>query len=145
MGTKELKEFCALDEAANELLKFAMQGEAVASGSVHVYNIAPSLFGGLVKSSVGLALLLAIYLANLYAAYEVSVIRARPALQVVGAVNEAAGERGIVVNAARALGLQASHGMLRAGMQADCAVWDLGHPNELAYWFGRNPCRRVVV
>jgi homoserine kinase len=31
-----------------ELLKFAMKGEAVASGSVHVDNIAPSLFGGLV-------------------------------------------------------------------------------------------------
>jgi homoserine kinase len=31
-----------------ELLKHAMQGEAVASGSVHVDNIAPSLFGGLV-------------------------------------------------------------------------------------------------
>jgi len=30
------------------LLKFAMQGEAVASGAVHVDNIAPSLFGGLV-------------------------------------------------------------------------------------------------
>ena len=30
------------------LLKFAMQGEQVASGSVHVDNIAPSLFGGLV-------------------------------------------------------------------------------------------------
>jgi homoserine kinase len=31
-----------------ELLKYAMQGEAVASGSLHVDNIAPSLFGGLV-------------------------------------------------------------------------------------------------
>ena len=31
-----------------DLLKFAMQGEAVASGSMHVDNIAPSLFGGLV-------------------------------------------------------------------------------------------------
>lgn len=31
-----------------QLLKFAMQGEAVASGSLHVDNIAPSLFGGLV-------------------------------------------------------------------------------------------------
>jgi homoserine kinase len=30
------------------LLQYAMQGEAVASGSVHVDNIAPSLFGGLV-------------------------------------------------------------------------------------------------
>jgi len=31
-----------------ELLQFAMQGEAVASGSLHVDNISPSLFGGLV-------------------------------------------------------------------------------------------------
>ena len=31
-----------------ELLKFAMQGEAVASGALHVDNIAPSLYGGLV-------------------------------------------------------------------------------------------------
>jgi homoserine kinase len=31
-----------------ELLRFAVQGEAVASGSVHVDNIAPSLYGGLV-------------------------------------------------------------------------------------------------
>lgn len=36
----------SLDKLA--LLKFAMKGEAVASGSVHVDNIAPSLFGGLV-------------------------------------------------------------------------------------------------
>jgi homoserine kinase len=36
----------ALDRT--RLLKFAMQGEAVASGSVHVDNIAASLFGGLV-------------------------------------------------------------------------------------------------
>lgn len=31
-----------------ELLKYAMQGEAVASGSIHADNISPSLFGGLV-------------------------------------------------------------------------------------------------
>jgi homoserine kinase len=31
-----------------DLLKFAMKGEAVASGSVHVDNIAPSLYCGLV-------------------------------------------------------------------------------------------------
>jgi homoserine kinase len=39
-----------LDRPASqlELLKFAMQGEAVASGSLHVDNIAPSLYGGLV-------------------------------------------------------------------------------------------------
>ena len=39
-----------LDEPCSrlELLKFAMQGEKVASGSLHVDNIAASLFGGLV-------------------------------------------------------------------------------------------------
>ena len=39
-----------LDEPLDRLrlLKFAMRGEAVASGSVHVDNIAPCLFGGLV-------------------------------------------------------------------------------------------------
>ena len=44
----------------------------------------PSLFGGLFHSSLGLLLLLAIYAANLYAAYEVSIIRARPVAQVMG-------------------------------------------------------------
>lgn len=44
----------------------------------------PSVFGGLFGSSIGWFLLLLVYAANLYAAYEVSIIRARPALQVVG-------------------------------------------------------------
>ena len=52
--------------------------------------------------------------------------------------------RGVTVNAGRALGLQASHGALRPGMQADFGVWALDHPRELAYWFGVNPCRRVI-
>jgi imidazolonepropionase len=52
--------------------------------------------------------------------------------------------RGVTVNAARALGLAETHGSLAAGKQADLVVWDVEHPNELAYWFGRNPCRRVV-
>jgi len=51
--------------------------------------------------------------------------------------------RGVTVNAARALGL-ADRGTLAGGQRADFVVWDLEHPNELAYWFGRNPCRRVV-
>lgn len=52
--------------------------------------------------------------------------------------------RGVTVNGARALGLR-DRGTLAVGQRADFAVWDLQHPNELAYWFGRNPCQRVVV
>lgn len=51
--------------------------------------------------------------------------------------------RGVTVQAARALGLH-DRGVLHAGRRADFAVWDLGHPSELAYGFGGNPCRRVV-
>ncbi|MBV9889991.1 MAG: imidazolonepropionase [Rhizobacter sp.] len=51
--------------------------------------------------------------------------------------------RGMTVHAARALGL-ADRGTLAPGQRADFAVWDAGHPNELAYWFGRNPCVRVI-
>jgi imidazolonepropionase len=52
--------------------------------------------------------------------------------------------RGATVNGARALGLR-DRGTLAAGQRADFAVWALDHPNELAYWFGHNPCRRVVA
>lgn len=52
--------------------------------------------------------------------------------------------RGVTVNAAKALGLQ-DRGKLVAGQRADFCVWNLDHPNELAYWFGHNACQRVVV
>ena len=52
--------------------------------------------------------------------------------------------RGATANAARALGL-ADRGVLRSGLRADFAVWDLQHANELAYWFGHDACRRVVA
>jgi imidazolonepropionase len=52
--------------------------------------------------------------------------------------------RGVTVHGARALGLH-DRGRLAAGQRADFVAWDLDHPNELAYWFGRNPCRRRVV
>ena len=51
--------------------------------------------------------------------------------------------RGMTVHGARALGL-ADRGTLVSGRRADFAVWDRSHPAELAYWFGGNPCRRVV-
>ncbi len=52
--------------------------------------------------------------------------------------------RGATQHAAQALGLGATHGCLAVGMAADFAVYDLEHPRELAYWFGHNPCRRVL-
>ncbi|MBC7918953.1 MAG: imidazolonepropionase [Rhodoferax sp.] len=52
--------------------------------------------------------------------------------------------RGVTVNAARALGLR-DRGTLVAGQRAEFCVWNVEHPNELAYWFGRNPCERVIV
>ena len=51
--------------------------------------------------------------------------------------------RAVTVNGALALGL-ADRGRLAAGQRADFVAWNLDHPNELAYWFGHNPCRRVV-
>lgn len=51
---------------------------------------------------------------------------------------------GATRHAARALGLHASHGQLRAGHTADFALWDAAHPRELAYRFGERLCRGVV-
>ena len=46
--------------------------------------------------------------------------------------------RGVTCNAARALGL-VDTGVIRAGLRADLAVWDVEHPAELAYRIGFNP------
>jgi imidazolonepropionase len=51
--------------------------------------------------------------------------------------------RGVTRNSARALGLH-DRGALAAGLRADFAVWQAGHPRELAYRFGHNPCLRSV-
>ena len=51
--------------------------------------------------------------------------------------------RGMTVNAARALGL-ADRGRLLPGLRADFCLWDAEHPNELAYYFGRNPLRQRI-
>ena len=52
--------------------------------------------------------------------------------------------QGITLHAARALGLH-DRGQLQVGQRADFVAWNLDHPNELAYWFGRNPCSRVIA
>ena len=44
----------------------------------------PSVLGGLVSSSLGLFILLVIYAANLYAAYEIAVVRGKPVGMVMG-------------------------------------------------------------
>ena len=46
--------------------------------------VAPSFWGGLFGSSVGRVILFLLYLANLYAAFEVALVRNRPLFQVLG-------------------------------------------------------------
>ena len=47
---------------------------------------------------------------------------------------------GVTRNAARALGMAASHGTLEAGKAADFALYAVERPAELAYRIGWNPC-----
>jgi imidazolonepropionase len=47
---------------------------------------------------------------------------------------------GFTRNAARALGMQATHGTLEVGKSADFTLWEVESPAELAYAIGANPC-----
>ena len=51
---------------------------------------------------------------------------------------------GVTVHAARALGLQETHGAIAEGMPANFVLWNLREPAELAYWYGQRPLRVVV-
>lgn len=51
---------------------------------------------------------------------------------------------GITRHAARALGLQDTHGSLGVGRPANFVLWDVSDAAELAYWFGQRPVRTVV-
>jgi len=51
---------------------------------------------------------------------------------------------GVTAHAARALGLQDTHGALEAGRSADFVLWNVKEAAELAYWFGQRPVQRVV-
>ena len=51
---------------------------------------------------------------------------------------------GVTRNGARALGMQATHGTLEAGKQADFALWNIDSPAVLAYAMGANPNVGVV-
>jgi imidazolonepropionase len=52
--------------------------------------------------------------------------------------------QGVTRHAARAFGDSGRHGLLAAGRPADFAVWPVQSIAELAYWFGRPLCARVV-
>jgi imidazolonepropionase len=51
---------------------------------------------------------------------------------------------GVTREAARALGMGATQGVLEAGRAADFVVWEIERPAELAYMIGLNPRRQVV-
>jgi imidazolonepropionase len=51
---------------------------------------------------------------------------------------------GVTRAAARALGLAGDRGTLEVGKRADLALWRIGHPAELCYALGSNPCAGVV-
>jgi imidazolonepropionase len=51
---------------------------------------------------------------------------------------------GVTRHAARALGLQATHGALAAGRPANFVLWNVRAPAELAYWLGVRPVSTIV-
>ena len=51
---------------------------------------------------------------------------------------------GVTREAAKALGIE-SKGTLEIGKDADIAIWDINHPNELTYWIGINPLSKLII
>lgn len=51
---------------------------------------------------------------------------------------------GVTRVAALALGLD-DRGTLEVGRRADIAIWDVGHPRELAYWYGTPQLAELMV
>ncbi len=52
--------------------------------------------------------------------------------------------QGVTLNAARALGMQETHGSLTVGKAADFAVWNVNTPIELCYFLGHQPLVSLV-
>jgi len=51
---------------------------------------------------------------------------------------------GVTTNAAKALGLNETHGELKLGSVADFVCWDVESPGELSYWLGGNLLKHRV-
>jgi imidazolonepropionase len=51
---------------------------------------------------------------------------------------------GVTSHAARALGLQDTHGTIEVGKPANFVLWNVQETAELAYWFGQRPVLAVV-
>lgn len=51
---------------------------------------------------------------------------------------------GITTHAARALGLQDTHGLLASKRPANFVLWPFAEAAELVYWFGHKPARTIV-
>ena len=74
-----------------------------------------------------------------------------PMASILAAMNFAAVEfglstaeclAGVTAVAARALGLQASHGSIEVGKWCDLAIWNVAHPAELVQGIGMRPLHR---
>lgn len=52
---------------------------------------------------------------------------------------------GATREAARALGLADDRGTLEIGKRADLAIWEIGHPRELAYWTGTPQLAELIA
>lgn len=51
---------------------------------------------------------------------------------------------GITTQAARALGLSQTHGLIASGRPAHFVLWTVREAAELVYWFGHNPVHTIV-
>jgi hypothetical protein len=77
---------------AEPFIETAPVAERTKKAEVRVHEVSrlelppkQSLFGALFSSSVGLVVLMLIYAANIFAGYEIAVVRSRPIAQVMGA------------------------------------------------------------